>query len=83
MQPCGFLEIDCGQLKEKGFREIWENASVFEDLRDLSKYEGKCGVCEFFRVCGGCRARAYAITGNYLAEEPFCVYEPRGNGRSD
>ncbi|MBE9546684.1 MAG: heme b synthase [Proteobacteria bacterium] len=76
-QPCGYLEIDCGQLKEKGFEEIWNGSAVFNDLRDLSKYEGKCGRCEFIKVCGGCRARAYEITGNYLAEEPFCVYEPK------
>ena len=83
VQPCGFLEVDCGQLNEQDFRTIWETASVFKDLRDLSKYEGKCGVCEFSRVCGGCRARAYEITGNYLAEEPFCVYEPRAKVTSD
>jgi len=49
---------------------------VFRDLRDLTRYKGKCGRCEFIRVCGGCRARAYETTGDYLAEEPFCVYEP-------
>jgi len=76
VQPCGFLEIDCGQLKERGFQDIWNNSPVFRDLRDLSLLEGKCGRCEFVRVCGGCRARAYEIGGNYLAEEPFCVYEP-------
>ena len=76
-QPCGYLEIDCGQIKEKGFEEIWNNSHVFNNLRDLNKYEGKCGRCEFIKVCGGCRARAYEITGDYLAEEPFCVYEPK------
>lgn len=77
VQPCGFLEIDCGQLKEKNFEDIWNNSPVFHDLRDLSLYKGKCGRCEFLKVCGGCRARAYEITGDYLAEEPFCVYEPQ------
>lgn len=76
VQPCGFLEIDCGQLTEKGIEDIWENSPVFTDLRDLGKYKGKCGRCPFIRVCGGCRARAYEITGDYLAGEPFCVYEP-------
>ena len=76
IQPCGFLEIDCGQLNEKSFREIWNESPVFQDLRDLSRYGGKCGKCEFIRVCGGCRARAYEMTGDYLAGEPFCVYEP-------
>jgi len=76
VQPCGFLEVDCGQIKEKNFEDIWNNSPVFSDLRDLRLYKGKCGRCEFIRVCGGCRARAYEITGDYLAEEPFCVYEP-------
>jgi heme b synthase len=77
VQPCGYLELDCGQIKEKGFEEIWHNSAIFKDLRDLNLYGGKCGRCEFIRVCGGCRARAYEITGDYLAEEPFCVYEPK------
>jgi AdoMet-dependent heme synthase len=77
VQPCGYLELDCGQIKEKSFEEIWHNSSIFKNLRDLNIYGGKCGRCEFIRVCGGCRARAYEITGDYLAEEPFCVYEPR------
>lgn len=77
VQPCGYLELDCGQISEKGFAEIWRGAPVFENLRNLSLYEGKCGRCEFIRVCGGCRARAYEKTGNYLAEEPLCIYNPR------
>ncbi len=76
IQPCGYLELDCGQLKEKSFEEIWNNSLVFGNLRNLSNYKGKCGRCEFLKVCGGCRARAYEITGDYLAEEPFCIYEP-------
>ncbi len=52
-------------------------AAVFADLRDTDKLEGKCGCCEFRNVCMGCRARAYAATGNYMAEEPFCVYQPK------
>ena len=77
VQPCGYLEVDCGQIKEKRFSEIWNNSLIFKDLRDLNKYKGKCGHCEFIRVCGGCRARAYEITGDYLAPEPFCIYEPK------
>jgi len=76
VQPCGFLEIDCGHLKEKKLEDIWNNSRIFNELRDLGKYKGKCGHCEFLKVCGGCRARAYEITGDYLAEEPFCIYEP-------
>ncbi|NLN59706.1 MAG: heme b synthase [Deltaproteobacteria bacterium] len=76
VQPCGYLEIDCGQVKERPFEEIWNDSPVFANLRDLNRYEGKCGRCPFIKVCGGCRARAYELTGNYLAEEPLCVYEP-------
>jgi len=77
VQPCGYLELDCGNVREKSFKEIWETSPIFRDLRDLKKYEGKCGHCEYIRVCGGCRARAYEATGNYLAEEPLCLYKPR------
>ncbi len=82
VQPCGYLELDCGRIREKSFPEIWSDSSVFRNLRDLSLYQGKCGRCEFLRVCGGCRARAYEVTGDYLAEEPYCVYEPGGKDRS-
>lgn len=80
VQPCGFLEIDCGQLSRQSLSEIWEESPVFRDLRNLAVYEGKCGRCEFIRVCGGCRARAYEATGSYLAEEPLCPWEP-GSGK--
>jgi len=76
VQPCGYLELNCGEVKEAGFETIWKNAAVFQKLRNPEAYGGKCGRCEFFRICGGCRARAYELTGDYLAEEPFCVYEP-------
>ena len=66
VQPCGYLELDCGNVQKQSFAEIWENSEVFRNLRDYSKYGGKCGHCEFIKVCGGCRARAYEATGNYL-----------------
>ncbi|MBM4315740.1 MAG: heme b synthase [Deltaproteobacteria bacterium] len=80
VQPCGYLELDCGQVTQKNFSEIWNGSDIFGNLRNLDLYEGKCGRCEFLRVCGGCRARAHELTGNYLAEEPLCIYEP-GEGR--
>jgi len=80
VQPCGYLEIDCGQIKQTPFKEIWNDSPVFEDLRDLNRYKGKCGICPFIRVCGGCRARAFELTGDYLTEEPLCVYEPPREG---
>ena len=78
VQPCGYLELNCGNVREKPFREIWETSDIFKNLRDFRKYEGKCGRCEYTRVCGGCRARAYESTGNYLAPEPLCQYQPQG-----
>lgn len=74
LSPCGYLELDCGNIRTEGFRNAWENSPIFNELRDLSKYKGKCGDCEYKGVCGGCRARAYAKTGDYLEEEPYCVY---------
>ncbi|MDR3556072.1 MAG: heme b synthase [Syntrophobacteraceae bacterium] len=81
VQPCGYLELDCGNVREKSFRDIWLDSPVFQNLRDLKRYEGKCGKCEFIRVCGGCRARAHELSGNYMAEEPLCLYEPPGVSR--
>jgi len=77
VQPCGYLELDCGNVLEESFVDIWTNSAVFTNLRDYGKYGGKCGRCEFVKVCGGCRARAFEATGDYLAEEPLCLYEPR------
>jgi len=78
--PCGYLPALAGDLKKQSFADIWENSVVFNELRDVNNLTGKCGCCEFRNVCMGCRARAYAATGNYLDEEPFCVYEPRAKG---
>jgi len=77
VQPCGYLEINVGNIRERPFQEIWEGAEVFLQLRDLDNLKGKCGGCEYRVVCGGCRARAYALHGDYLQEEPLCPYEPR------
>jgi len=74
--PCGYLPALAGDLKRQGFSDIWQNSVVFSQLRDSNNLRGKCGCCEFRNVCMGCRARAFAVTGNYLDEEPFCVYEP-------
>jgi radical SAM protein with 4Fe4S-binding SPASM domain len=67
-----------GNVRQQSFRELWFNAPLFNELRDFNLYRGKCGDCEYLRVCGGCRARADAVHGDYLAEEPFCNYQPPG-----
>jgi radical SAM protein with 4Fe4S-binding SPASM domain len=75
--PCGYLPVIAGDLRKQTFADIWENSKVFHELRDTSGLKGKCGCCEFRNVCMGCRARAYATTGDFMDEEPFCVYQPR------
>ncbi len=92
--PCPYLPIKLGNIREKSFKEIWFNSEVFTALRDSNTLKGKCGACEFRIVCGGCRARAYGLSsdfidycgdlhvpseikGDYLAEDPWCVYEPK------
>jgi heme b synthase len=77
VQPCGYLELNCGDLKTSSFGDIWRNSEIFKNLRDLSGYKGKCGRCEYLQFCGGCRARAYEATGDYMAEEPMCIYQPK------
>jgi radical SAM protein with 4Fe4S-binding SPASM domain len=75
--PCGYLPVNCGNILEKRVVEIWDGNEDLARMRDVAALEGKCGVCEYKQVCGGCRARAFGITGNYMAEEPFCAYDPR------
>jgi radical SAM protein with 4Fe4S-binding SPASM domain len=84
VRPCSYFAEDAGSLREQSFQEIWENSALLADLRDFRKYKGKCGGCEYLRVCGGCRARAAALEGgDYLAEEPFCSYVPIRTARKD
>lgn len=75
--PCGYLPVEAGNIRKQSLQEIWEGSQVFEQLRDPDLLEGKCGICNFKGVCGGCRARAYGVSGNMLAEEPFCAYQPQ------
>ena len=77
VQPCGYLPLEAGDLRRQDFREIWDDSPLFQQMRNLELLEGKCGCCEFKQVCMGCRARAFGVTGNFLAEEPYCVYEPK------
>jgi len=80
--PCGYLPVSAGNVRQRDIEDIWRSAEVFQVLRDEDNLKGKCGVCEYRRVCMGCRARAYACTGDYLAAEPYCIYEAkRGRNR--
>jgi radical SAM protein len=75
--PSGFLPIHAGNIRETPLADIYRNAPIFKSLRDTSKLEGKCGACEYKEICGGSRARAYALTGDPLAQEPCCIYQPK------
>jgi len=79
VQTCGFLDIPAGNLVDSdyNFEDIWENSILLNNIRNVSLYQGKCSQCEFVESCGGCRARAYAMTGNYLASDPICDYQPK------
>lgn len=74
--PCGYLAISAGNLFKNTFREIWGNSWIFQTLRNSDYLKGRCGSCEYADSCGGCRARAWAATGDYLKEEPDCIYQP-------
>ena len=68
--------VECGDLRKTSFEDVWNNSRVFKDLRALDNYKGKCGLCEYLRICGGCRARAFEMTGDFMAEEPYCIHIP-------
>jgi radical SAM protein with 4Fe4S-binding SPASM domain len=91
--PCPYLPIKLGNIREKSFKEIWLNSEIFRSLRDFNALKGKCAVCEYRALCGGCRARGYGLSsdfidycgdlhepaelkGDYLNEDPWCVYQP-------
>jgi radical SAM protein with 4Fe4S-binding SPASM domain len=74
--PCSYFPKSAGNVLQKPFKEIWEESELFREMRDFKGYKGRCGSCEYVNVCGGCRARAYSMRGDYLEEEPFCSYMP-------
>ena len=83
VQPCGYLPLVAGNVRQTKFKDIWEKSQLFDSLRKPELLKGKCGECEYKIICEGCRARAYAAVGDYLEAEPFCTYEPKGtHGRN-
>ncbi len=74
--PCGYFPVSAGSVIDMPLSKIWRESTLFETLRDSSQLKGKCGSCEYAHVCGGCRARAYAETGDFMGEEPYCAYKP-------
>ena len=76
--PCPYMTPVAGNVLESGFRAVWTGSELLASLRDPDRLGGRCGACEYRDLCGGCRCRAYAHTGDVLAEDPACPYEPRG-----
>jgi len=81
VQTCGFLDVPAGNLVENGFnfKKIWLESELLNKIRDLPGYTGRCRTCEYVALCGGCRARAYAVSGDYLASDPLCAYQAKGD----
>jgi radical SAM protein with 4Fe4S-binding SPASM domain len=77
VQPCVFMPIKIGNVRERSFKEIWKSSRVFDDLRDRSKLKGHCSTCDYKFICGGCRARAYAYFNDYLAPDPGCIFNKK------
>jgi AdoMet-dependent heme synthase len=75
--PSGFLPLSAGNIRRQSLADIYRNSPLFRRLRDSKNLGGKCGVCEYREICGGSRARSFAMTGDLFAEEPCCVYEPK------
>ncbi len=77
VQICGFLDVPAGNLIENNFnfKKIWEESQFLKEIRNVSEYTGRCRTCEYVGICGGCRARAYAASGDYLDEDPVCDYQ--------
>jgi len=76
VQPSGFLNLVGGNIRSKSLTDLYRNSPIFRRVRDYSLIQGKCGVCEFKNICGGSRSRAYAITGDPMRSDPYCVYQP-------
>ncbi|MGE5205608.1 MAG: radical SAM/SPASM domain-containing protein, partial [Chlamydiota bacterium] len=75
--PSGFLPVSAGNIRQHSLTELYRHSPLFVALRDSANLKGKCGICEFREVCGGSRARAYAVSGDMFGEEPNCVYQPQ------
>ena len=76
--PSGFLPLSCGNVRSSSLVEIYRDSPLFRALHAPQQFQGKCGICDLGQICGGSRARAFAHTGNPLASDPLCLYEPGG-----
>jgi radical SAM protein with 4Fe4S-binding SPASM domain len=80
--PSGFLPLAAGNVRRDSLATVYRGSLLFLTLRNADNLRGKCGDCEYRNLCGGSRSRSYALTGDFLAEEPRCVYKPKGPGNS-
>ncbi|MGZ9130596.1 MAG: hypothetical protein ACXW4Z_22690, partial [Candidatus Binatia bacterium] len=78
-----FLTLVGGNIRSQPLPDIYRSSDVFTRVRDFSQLKGKCGVCEFKSICGGSRSRAYAITGDPMRSDPYCVYQPKAMERKN
>jgi radical SAM protein with 4Fe4S-binding SPASM domain len=76
LTPCPYLPLFAGNLRESSLRSLWDDSELFRRIRDRNSLGGRCGACELSSMCGGCRARAYGMTGDLLAADPLCTHEP-------
>lgn len=83
VQPCGYLPVCAGNVRETAFGDIWRGSEVFTALRDPGSLKGKCNACGYRRICAGCRARAFADSNDFLAQDPDCAYDPGVRDRGD
>ncbi|MBI2095989.1 MAG: TIGR04053 family radical SAM/SPASM domain-containing protein [Candidatus Omnitrophica bacterium] len=81
--PSGFLPLAAGNVREDSLVEVYRHSDLFRQIRDTSRLKGKCGVCEYRSICGGSRARAFAVQGDMMASDLFCVHVPKGYQVSD
>ena len=79
--PAGFLPLTAGNVRTDSLQEVYRNSPIFQALHNPGLFRGRCGRCEYHNVCGGSRARAFAATGDPLASDPFCSYQPKAFGR--
>ncbi|MEN8127191.1 MAG: radical SAM protein [Planctomycetota bacterium] len=79
--PCGYLPVNCGNILKAPLEQIWTASPDLARMRDADQLKGKCGVCGYRTVCGGCRARAFAATDDYMQAEPMCIYTPPAQKR--
>ena len=76
MTPCPYLPVFGGNLRQETLSAVWSDSELFQAIRQRKRLDGRCGACEFNSLCGGCRARAFGMTGDFMAEDPLCSYAP-------